>query len=414
MADPGAAGLGRPGPSVTDAVRFELELAYRAAQRRKISVVGTDLVLGPTIRTLPRHWFAKAGMPGAYDPAWSQPKAGSVDATDGDDTVALGDELPFAVAALFREVQWDTRSRRRAARPRPWFSRAVAVAVAEAIAQAEALGVIRVNPTHLLLGLLAGPDNRATQLVRAAGGDITAIRQAVLELPQAHTRVALNNFMLKLVVGMAGGDVSGAGSWVAKLMRFDTRRAHRRFLRRGEGYGGPLLDYIEAQVLLLAVRFGLPRTTAAHLILAVLVVADQLAKMGLDLPHAVARYNTAAAILDAAGVTVATAFEGTAELVSTELDDETGAPDPTEPPWKRTPSADPVTHGRTALNAFHRAATMACQFGHSETGTTHVLASALDNTTGPAARLLIALDIDPLAVRSTALHELEMIRPEQR
>lgn len=60
------------------------------------------------------------------------------------------------------------------------------------------------------------------------------------------------------------------------------------------------------------------------------------------------------------------------------------------------------TPGRTALLALREASLSARRLGHPYAGTTHLLATLLTDPTGPAARLLRELGVDPGALRSDA------------
>ena len=75
--------------------------------------------------------------------------------------------------------------------------------------------------------------------------------------------------------------------------------------------------------------------------------------------------------------------------------------------WKpKAPTGGPA-QGRTALVALREASLLAQRLGHPYAGTTHLLCTLLAEPTGPAARLLRRLGVDPDVVRSRAAARLE-------
>lgn len=174
-------------------------------------------------------------------------------------------------------------------------------------------------------------------------------------------------------------------------------------------YGHPILPLIEGRATVEAVRAGHNVITAAHLLVSVLEMHEQLTAAERTLPADLVRWNTAGDILARHGVTWQAAARTAAQLTADPGDDEDRLDDLPSRGWRRPSPAGPgvPAKGRTALAALRAASLSAYQQGHPYAGTTHLLVELLADPAGPAARLLRHLQIDPEAVRADALRGLQ-------
>jgi hypothetical protein len=177
----------------------------------------------------------------------------------------------------------------------------------------------------------------------------------------------------------------------------------RHYRRHGARYGHPLLFLIEAHAPDKAAYTGHDHVTAAHVLLTVLDLHEQLMSTGKPLPTFLVRWNTAGAILARHGIDTRAATRAAARLGRDPVDDEDNYDGVPRLGWPtiRLRRGVPIP-GRTALLALREASLSARRLGHPYAGTTHVLAALLVDPTGPAARLLRELGVNPDTVRSEA------------
>ncbi|UWP83109.1 Clp protease N-terminal domain-containing protein [Dactylosporangium fulvum] len=283
------------------------------------------------------------------------------------------------------------------------FSPLVCHAVYEAVHEASRRDGVHAGVRHLLGAVFAEPGNAAAKLAERMwvvghggfpldrqspayrGGDdppdwaVQAL-QALRVLPAKPPRA------LQLPWKAA----------VATSMYFLVRRP---FVRYGARYGHPISLLIETDAAEQAVRLGHAYTGTVEVLLSILDLHEQLHAAGAVLPDLVARHNTAGQILREHNVTLLAATTAAARSPATPQ----GVADPAAIPTKGWPSA-PKTHRPAppldpgALFALRSASARARQAGDPFVGTTHLLASILRDSDGPAARLLRELGADPDAI----------------
>ncbi|MFB4317706.1 Clp protease N-terminal domain-containing protein [Actinomadura sp. 21ATH] len=267
-------------------------------------------------------------------------------------------------AALLREAEWSARERREARgkddRPGVPPSGALAAAVDRALRAARELGVGRAGPAHLLMGLLHDPGNRASEalLERGLGREEVLARLAVHPsareegTPHAPAVDGLRN------MGLLTGRGKYWGGLAAKLA--------------GGGLGSPVVPSVRLEADRQAARLGHPDVTTVHLLVAMLVLDEQLAASGDRLRDGLLRFNGAAALLRERGVTSAAVAAAAA-----------------------------TAGGGPAWRAVTRARLLSKERGDASTGTVHLLAALLDDPDDPCGPLLASAGVDTAELRRT-------------
>lgn len=280
------------------------------------------------------------------------------------------------VEATLREVGWRAaRIRSQALEPPAWTA-GVRVALHEALAQAHDLGMARVNASQLILAAFDDPNNRVRRLypndparitARLRGNPILADEGPVYPDPDFLT------FHL-------GSRPRLRRQWARRAMRHATRLTRQGLLT------------VEVQVAQRrhAVRMRHRVITAAHLLLALLDIENQLAVNGLVLPADLAARNTAAQRLLHCGLTYdrvhAYAIHAGDDVELADpatIVDRLSSARPGDPLWGATVAA--AERGSVELARAH---------DHPDAGTTHLLAALLLNDGGDVTRLAAGCELD--------------------
>lgn len=408
-----------------------LERAYRRACRAGIPEVGTDLVLSfaAFYVTLP-DGRPLLPLPLPLAKEWRPIRRGKTRLTDPQPPSTewethFGDEVAFEAAAVLGQAAFRGSDIVRSFKGKivgtalPVFSPAVRYAVHDAIARAARQDldheIQRAEPPHLVLAMLALHDSLAARLLnqwewvphrelQTALGDLTHKAGA----SPAQWAIVFLTFMRVLP---AAGPRRWRGPGHVPVWLLGTF-LRRRYRRHGARYGHPILFLIESEATTKAAQTGHGTVTAAHVLITLIDLHEQLASADTTLADEVARWNQAGVILASHGVRLRPAARVVARLEPVPSDAEHDLTDLPTQGWA-TPqgSVGAPTQGRTALAALRHASLTAYQLGHPYAGTTHLLAALLEEPLGPAARLLRRLDADPDAVRSEVTRRLDGATP---
>ncbi|GAA2410526.1 hypothetical protein GCM10010191_19280 [Actinomadura vinacea] len=400
-----------------------LERAYRRAHDAGVPEVGTDLVLNCTTYKVKGSDGQFLLSPLFTNVRWRGESARTDPPPPSTEWEAcFGEDVAFeAAAALGEAAGYGGATRRVRSRhknvPLPVFSMTVRYAVHDAIARAADQEGGHAEPRHLVAAMskLSGP---AAELLPH-----WVPRQDLQRIESGHDlQLDDSRSMPWAVGGLTGVRVLPApgprllrGPWrlLAWWLGSYLRRPYRR---HGARYGHPMLQLIEGNVYSKALQLDHGTATAAHVLLSLIDLHEQLASCDRPLPEEVARWNQAGLILAAHDVRLRPAARAAARLEPEPGDAEhdlTGLPTQGWPP-PRTARVGAPTLGRTALAALRQASLAAHRLGHPYAGTTHLLAALLEEPNGPAARLLHQLGIDSDTIRAEAAHNLESQTSEPR
>jgi hypothetical protein len=257
-------------PAIGGGLYWVLRGACRVAAERRRPSIGADSILAGLM-----GGFPTLGMALVPDPA------GNVDAGPGDGDGGHRIELPpdadLELSRVMREVHWQVFGWSAAANTPQWTDEAGA-AIRLAMALAVARGAPWVGADHLLEALLTDPANAASRLVRQWRVDLDLLTDVARRTwPVAGGQPpyrALASYLIRLGVIVDPGQ---------------ERRQRSRAVVRGLTAGftrlfaqaGPFLAFLEDEAVAETVRLGHDRTTPAHLILAVLVLEEQMLADGL-------------------------------------------------------------------------------------------------------------------------------------
>ncbi|MFI0353186.1 Clp protease N-terminal domain-containing protein [Actinomadura sp. 9N407] len=304
------------------------------------------------------------------------------------DPASAGDP---AVVALLREAEWLARQstgRRGKQHPdggqpppeiqHPLPTDALAAAIRQAFLHAHERGVSQANATHMLMGLIHDPGNRACEALLERRLDRDELIARLSVHPSAHQDGTPRS---DGVEGLRNLGVLNQGGW--KLWG-----GLARALTSG-GFGSPIVPTVRQEARRQAVRLGHSNVTTVHLLLAMLALDDQLTTTGLRLRDGLEQNNTAAELLRAQGVTLPVAVNA-AELVPAER----GEPGSPVPPKLSGGAEQALTRAR--LNANERK--------DPSTGTTHLLTALLADPDDPCNALLAAVGVDTDRLRRTLGH----------
>ncbi|MFC5752842.1 Clp protease N-terminal domain-containing protein [Actinomadura rugatobispora] len=379
-----------PHTAGTDASREVMEPlveAFRRAVRLGHSAVGTEHLLfallkgesaakellAPTTRVCGTLMGVIAAK---EDEDW-------VSADGAGDAAATAGDTPD-VATLLREAEWlaSQRQERRGERAAPENGRplptgALAAALAHAFLRARELGASRANETHMLMGLMHDPGNRAGEalLERRMDRDDLIARLAVH--PSARQDGTPHTLSLDGLRNM--GMLTQRGRLWGGLART---------LSSG-GFGSPVLPTVRLEARCQAVRLGHSHVTTVHLLLAMLAVDDQLTAAGQRLRAGLAEHSTGAELLRGRGVTLPAAVKAAADLIPVD-EDRPDSPDPTDHP--------------AARQAMTRARLHFKEREDGSAGTTHLLTVLLADPDDPCDALLAAVGVDTGELRRTLGH----------
>ncbi|MCQ0003805.1 Clp protease N-terminal domain-containing protein [Actinomadura madurae] len=282
-----------------------------------------------------------------------------------------------AVTALLHEAGWvafrkakptDTSAAPESRPPLP--SGALAAALGRMLVSAHELGVAWANETHLLMGLLHDPGNRASEalLERRLDRDELIARLAVL--PTARQNGKPNTLSLDGLRNLGMLDHAPSRGWGGRIGRWLT----------SGGHGSPVVPTVRSEAQRQAVRLGHSSVTTAHLLLSILVLDDQIAIAGHRFRDGVAQVNGAAELLRTRGATPSAVLGAVAELI----------------PAGDRPQAGSLTPDMegSAEKAVTRARLLANERKSPSTGTAHLLSAVLAEPDDPCHAVLSAVGVD--------------------
>ncbi|HEY8479778.1 MAG TPA: Clp protease N-terminal domain-containing protein [Spirillospora sp.] len=335
--------------------------AFRRAAREERRAVGTEHVLHALLdgesaaRDLVASTVRDTGaLMGTINAKGDEHWTGRDDAGDG---TPAGP----AVMAVLREAAWTAGGGAQSPRP----TGALTAALAHALRSAGEHGVSLANPSHLLVGLLHDPGNRACEALLERRIDRGALVAAVTDHPSVRRDGARTS---RCVDGLRHmGMLTRRGAYWSRLARA---------LSSG-GFGSPIMLTVRREAKRQAVRLGHPEVTAPHLLLGMLVLDDELAHAGLALRDEWTRVNKGAELLRERGVTLADVANAPV-LAPAEGD----VQDPSGPRMHEEVEA-----------TLNRARLLRNERKDPSTGTTHLLAALVAEPDGPCDTLLTSLGV---------------------
>ncbi|GAA3217640.1 Clp protease N-terminal domain-containing protein [Dactylosporangium siamense] len=328
----------------------------------------------PTIRQVERQVHAGS--------AWRVPFKAS---TDG----LLAQDLAGAdpVSQLLRQARLSVPPDRFDRGPVRWHGSVMAGLLAT-LDEARAAGVETTGHLHLVAGLLRA----CTETLSGQPADehLAGLRAepAWREPGRPYTPV-----VSQLAPAREMSERTGLGGWLDRKLR----RAEVGDSR----YGGAVTPSVIREAMRQTVRLDDGPVTAAHLLLGIAGLGEQLRTAGRRLRSPLLPFNGAPDLLDAHGVTLERAV---AALPAARPEHPVIAPTGRVQlviwtPWPQWTAE--------AVDAVNRAVDLAREAGHPETGTTHLAVAALEPEDGTAARLLLALGVS----RAELLHQLREAAP---
>lgn len=406
--------------------------AYRRAACLALPVVSTDLVL---FYAVGRSSLMERHVPHVVDTLWRPVWEGQSGLADPDPPATprfapvFDNEVSRQTDTVLRLAADDatTPARLRAIRARhperlPTYSPAVRFAVITALHEAGRAGLAFAGPLHLIVGLLAVPRGAAGQVMkRLTDEDWEPGSPQVVRLAQTAARsrdrtaaeTVESLIAIRVLPPVRPVPRLRGLPWQAATWWTEQRQFRRPYRRHGAMYGHPLLEVIQSEATRHAVLGGDDVVTAAHVLIGVLELHEQLTAAGWTLPEPVARWNSAGQIVARHGVTLLAAARAAAEMPEGLVDDEDRLEDLPTRGWPASrDSLVARVHGRTAWAALRGASLSAHRLGHPYAGTSHLLVELLAEPAGPAARLLRHLQVDPEAVRAEARRSLQPIRTD--
>jgi ATP-dependent Clp protease ATP-binding subunit ClpA len=379
-----------PHPATTDVSREVGELlveAFRRAIRLDQPTVGTEHLLFALLKGESAAKDALTPKVRASGPLMGVIAAKGVEHWESEDGVNDTAATPaddLAVMALLREAEWTAlRMAERRGKPplspgrRPLPTEGLVAAIGQALLCAHELGVSRANATHLLMGLVHDPGNRASEalLERRLDRDELIARLAVH--PSAHQD------------GTPHADsVNGLRNLGVLTQRGPFWGSLARALSSGS-FGSPVLPTVRREARRQAVRLGHPSVATVHLLLAMLALDDQLTTTGHQLRDELVQSNTGADLLRTRGVTLHAAANAAADLI---LVDQrwTGPPAPREE--------------RGVEQALTGARLHSHERKDPTTGTTHLLTALLTDSDDLGTTLLASIGVDTDELRRALGH----------
>lgn len=360
-----------PNPAPADAsreARETLVAAIRRAAQDERPDVGTDHLLAALVdgESAAKDVAAPgirdaASLTGMIKAKGAEHWVGRDEADDGAPAAGPG------VTALVREAAWAAV---KTAPPRP--TGALTAALARAFQSARDHGVALANPSHLLMGLLHDPGNRACEALLERRMDREEILAALADHPSVRQDGTRSTLPLDGLRNM--GMLTERGRYWGRLARSLS----------GGGFGSPVVPTVRQEAVRQAVRLGHPEVTPAHLLLGMLVMDDELTRAGLELRAEWAGASKGAELLRERGVTLG-AVAGAPGLAPVEADVEadTDAENPSEP---RLHEDTERVLARTRLICNERKDPSA--------GTTHLLTALVEEPGGACDALLASLGVE--------------------
>ena len=235
-------------------------------------VIGANALLGSMMNNFPGLRSVLS-----FDPAGDV----SQDARDGGDSrIELPPEAELELLRVTREVHWQVFgwAATQTSSTVPQWADEVSTTVRLAMAIAVARGIPWVGVDHLLEALLADPANTASRLLHSQRVDLdllTEVVQRTWPVPGGEPpRRALADLLNR----------AGVLADPAQEGRQRSTAFTRRLTAGALGLvtqTSPALAFLEDEAIAETVRLGHDRTTLTHLILAVLVLEEQMAASGL-------------------------------------------------------------------------------------------------------------------------------------
>lgn len=280
----------------------------------------------------------------------------------------------------------------------PGWSAGVCAALDRAGREAAAAGAARVGVEHLLLGLLDVDDPAVRSLAQATDLDVAA---TVRRLRAGRLDVRPQPAMSPLAQMLESfGAIDKPGGWPLRWIP----RLVAKVAGRDGRLGGPVLACLQDEVLRQAVIMGDRRVQTSAVLLAVLSLDEQLAASGQRLKPEYAAHNRGGVILSGLGCDLRRAqrvAQGVTEPGTPLSDEEAAARF-----WGGRKAGDPAWDGNVA-RVLNRAGEFARERGHSDIGTSHLLAALLAEPESAAAQQVVAgLGVDPQRVRELVARDL--------
>ncbi|WP_369793941.1 Clp protease N-terminal domain-containing protein [Actinoplanes sp. SE50/110] len=254
-----------------------------------------------------------------------------------------------------------------------------------------------VGPDHLLEALLADPTNTAGLLVEAQMVDLDRLtRVARRTWPVAGGKPPIRNLADHLA--RAGALVDPAHPGLQRSTAL-TRGLTSGIVRLA-AQASPALAFLEQEATAEAVRLGHDRTTLVHLILAVLVLEEQLTSTGL---RPSGEYAVSCDfVLRPFGMTRSEVFVSLADVPQ---EGAIAAPQRRRS-WRSSPKNPPWT--LPACQAGDTARTLAANGKKSPGGSADLLLAVLSHPDDAGRRLLREHSVDPSAVEELLARRLEL------
>lgn len=247
--------------------------ACRAAPALRQSVVGTDTVLISTMNNFPE--FRKVLNPNRVESAGRDfVQSGGIGRTH------LSADAELKLDRTMREVHWRVFgwAAADASSSVPRWADEVGVAVRLAMAIAEARDAPWVGADHLLEALLTDSANAASNFVRKQGVDLELLTEMVRRtwpVPGGSPpRQALAEMLNRVgILIQPGREIRRRSTTLKERMAAGVIRLVTQT--------NPVLSFLEDEAIAETVRLGHDRTTLTHLILAVLVLEEEMTVSGL-------------------------------------------------------------------------------------------------------------------------------------
>jgi ATP-dependent Clp protease ATP-binding subunit ClpA len=380
-----------PHPVTTDASREVVELlveAFRRAIRLDQPTVGTEHLLFALLKGESAAKDLLAPRARVSGPLMGVIAAKGVEHWESEDGVNDTAATPaddLTVTALLREADWTARrmAERRGKPPlsagqRPLPTEALVAAIGQALLRAHELGVSRANATHLLMGLVHDPGNRASEALLERRLDRDELISRLAVHPSAHQDGTPHADSVNGLRNVGVLTQRGRMFWGGLA----------RALSSGS-FGSPVLPMVRREARRQAVRLGHPSVATVHLLLAMLALDDQLTTTGHRLRDELVRSNTGADLLRTRGVTLRAAVNAAADLIPVDQR-RPGPPAPSEEPGVE----QALTRAR--LDSHER--------NDPTTGTTHLLTALLADSDDLGTTLLAAIGVDTDELRRALGH----------